>query len=277
MSCITACAPRRRAHREERRGRLAPPKVITGRGLRRGAAGVAVTGLVYSGLLAVTADDNPLFGVGWAGSAAENARPFGTAVTAGWTTVTEATTVTLGRVETFAAWPLMALALFWLASRNQPVYLRGALALFVSNAAGLAVFASVQGFPADEAALVGGYLALPGVLAGGYVLMALAVVALTTRRRVRAAATAVALFTVTAAVLTPDHHALGTLSAAVAPLLAWYGIAALESRRAAGHRGVDAVPPVTVPEAGVVALRPRAEAAPEERADSDPVPLPRAG
>lgn len=277
MSCITACAPRRRARREELRGRLAPPKVITCRGLRRGAAGVAGTGLVYGGLLAVTADDNPIFGTGWVGSAAETARPFGTAVTAGWTTFGEATTQLLGRVEAFAVWPLMALALLWLASRNQPVYLRGALALFTSNAAGLAVFASVQGFPADEAALVGDYLALPGVRAGGYVLMALAVVAVTARRWVRASATAVALFAGTAAVLTPDQHMLGTLSASLAPLLAWYGIAALQSGRAAGRRRVDAVPHVTVPEAGVVALRLRAEAPAEGRADAEPVPLPRAG
>ncbi|MFF3377448.1 hypothetical protein ACFYXF_31385 [Streptomyces sp. NPDC002680] len=277
MSCITACTPRRRARRTELPGRLAPPKVITGRSLRRGAAGVAGTGLVYGGLLAVTADDNPIFGTGWVGSAAENARPFGAAVTTGWATFSQATTAALGRVETFAAWPLIALALLWLASRNQPVYLRGALALFVSNAAGLAVFASVRGFPADEAALVGGYLALPGVRAGGYVLMALAVVALTARRPVRAAATAVALLAVTTAVLTPDHHVLGTLSAAVAPLLAWYGVAAIESRRSAGRRTVEAASPVTVPEAGVLPLRPRTEAAPEEGVDAGPVRLPRAG
>lgn len=277
MSCITACAPRRRAHREELRKRFASSKVITCRGLRRGVVGVAGTGLVYGGLLTVTADDNPIFGTDWVGSAAETARPFGAAVTAGWATFGEATTAALGRVEAFAAWPLMALTLLWLASRNQPVYLRGALALFVSNAAGLAVFASLQGFPPDEAALTGGYWALPGVRAGGYVLMALAVVALTARRRVRAAATAVALLAVTAAVLTTDHHPLGTLSAAAAPLLAWYGVAALQSGRAAGRRSADAAPLATVPEAGVVTLRPRAEAAPEERAGAGPVPLPRAG
>ncbi len=264
MSCLTVCASRRRARREKHPGRLMPqPGTPAGRSLRRGAAGVAGTGLVYGGLLALTADDNPLFGTGRLGSAAEAARPYGTALSTGWTAFSEATAQLLSRAEAFAAWPLLALTLLWLAARHQSVYLRGALALLVSHAGGLVVFASVRGLPADEAALVRDYLALPGVRAGWYVLLALAVVASGARFWIRAAATAVALLAGTAAMLTTDHHPLGTLWATLAPLLAWYGLAVLRSGRPA-------------PEADMVSLQPHAGGLPEQ-ADAEPVPLRRAG
>jgi hypothetical protein len=231
---------------------------------------------VFGGLLALTADDHPLFGAGWVESAAETARPYGTAVTDGWVTFGQATTQVLGRIETFAVWPLMALTLLWLASRNQTLYLRGALALFAANAAGLVGLASLQGFSAHETSLVHDYLALPGVRAGWYLLMALAVVANTTRFWARAAATVIALSAGMGAVLTTDQHLLAASLAVGAPLLAWYGVATLQYGQPVGRRRAVAASRVPLPEGVVLPLRPRVEA-PEEWAGSGTVPLRQAG
>jgi hypothetical protein len=275
VSAVAACAHRRRARREVTTGRSTPRRATVYRSVRRGAVGVAATGLVYVGLLVVPADNRPLFGDGWVASAAETAHPYGTALVDGWATFSLTTTHALARIETFVTWPLMALTLLWLASRDQAVYVRTALALFLSSATGLVVLASLQGFPADETSLVRDYLALPGVRAGWYLLMALAVVT-TSARFWRGTAMAIALSVGAAAVLTADHHLLGALSAMSAPLLAWYVVTPLHRGRTAGRR--RAMPPSrdTVPEGDVVTLRHRIEVS-DDWTGSEPVRLRQAG
>ncbi|MER5432273.1 hypothetical protein [Streptomyces sp. NPDC002588] len=276
MSVVAGCAQRRRLRHEVSTGRIARRRGTTvHRSVRHGVAGVAATSLVYVGLLLVSADNQHLFGDGWMASAAETAHPYGTAVVDGWATFSRTTTHALARMETFAAWPLTALTMLWLASRDQAVYVRTAVALFLSNATGLVVFASLRGFPADETTLVRDYLALPGVRAGWYLLMALVVVS-TSARLWRGVATAVALSAGTAAVLTADGHLLGTLSAMSAPLLAWYAATPLHRGRAVRRRRAMHPSGGTVPEGDVVSLRPRTEVS-EDWSDSEPVRLRQAG
>ncbi|WP_155057508.1 hypothetical protein [Streptomyces blattellae] len=277
MSSVATCAHRlRRTRGDVLPGGPAPRQATARKSLRRGAAGVAAAGLVYVCLLLVTAGDDPLLDVSWVASTAETTRPYEATAADSLGAFGHSTAHVLSWIGASAPWPLMALTLFWLAGRDQTVYVRGALALFVSNAAGLAVFTSLRGFPADEASLVRDYFALTGVQAGWYLLMALAVTATTTRRWARATVTVIALSAQTAAAITTDHRLLGALVAAGVPLVAWYAAGSVQRGRGAERRSAVAASRATPRGHDVVPLRPRTEA-PEAWAGAEPVRLRQAG
>ncbi|AVH55747.1 MULTISPECIES: hypothetical protein [Streptomyces] len=162
------------------------------------------------------------------------------------------------QMHTVAAWLLMALTLLWLAHRRSAVYARAAIALLLASAAGL-IFAgavSLPGLPVPEGSLVRDYLALPGALAGWYVLAGLAVAAGLSAVRARIVVLVVALSAVTIAVLTSDHRMLSAVWAAGVPLVAWC-VAGLVQRPETSSRGpVDA----WEPDGRTVPFRPRPDA-----------------
>ncbi|MFF3878467.1 hypothetical protein [Streptomyces sp. NPDC001978] len=181
--------------------------------LRRVGTGAAATALIHAALLGVTAGDESYVDLGWTGTAP-----------------------VLARIHAVAPWPLMALTLLWLAHRHHAVYVRGAIALLLSGAAGLAASVSLRGLPVHKG-LVRDCLALPGVLTGWYVLMTLAVVACISAIRARIAVMVIALSAVAVAVLTADHHVLGAVWAAGVPLTAWYAAGRIQ-RQGARSRGL---------------------------------------
>jgi hypothetical protein len=190
------------------------------------------------------------------------------AVTDGWTALGQGTAHVLDRIHTVAPWPLMAVTLLWLAHRHPAVYVRVAIALLLSSAAGLAVSASLRSVPVREASLardyLADYIALPGVRASWYLLMALAVIAATPALRARVAVAAIATASVAAAVAGADHHVAGAVLGAGVPLLAWYTAGHFPSGERARRR------------AAVLPSRSRAEV-PEPWAAPDAAPLRQAG
>lgn len=212
--------------------------------LRRAGTGAAATALIHAALLGLTAGDKPYVDLGWTSTAP-----------------------VLARIHAVAPWPLMALTLLWLAHRHHAVYVRGAIALLLSAAAGLAASVSLRGLPMREG-LVRDYLALPGVLTGWYLLMALAVVACISAVRARIAVMVIALSAVAVAVLTADHHLLGALWAAAVPLMAWYAAGRIQQHGTPSRATADA----WQLQGDAVPFRPRAKV-PEHRAAPHSAPL----
>ncbi|MFG2730345.1 hypothetical protein [Streptomyces canus] len=182
--------------------------------------GLTAAALVYVVLLC--AGEEPFPAVGLASSGAEHLRPWAAGVADSAVAFGHGAGHVLSWFHTVAQWPLLALALIWLARRDTAVYARLALALLLTAVGGLTGFAVSHSWPDREASLVHDYLALPGVGTSAYVLVALAVIAAVTRARVRTAVLLLALATVAASVLATDRHLQGALFAAGAPLLAWY-------------------------------------------------------
>ncbi|MFD5272210.1 hypothetical protein [Streptomyces sp. NPDC058335] len=207
MSSLTACTARR--------GR-AP------RNLRHAVVGLTAAALVYVVLLVAFAGKQPFPAVGFASSGAEHLRPWAAGFADSAAAFGHDAGQGLAWIHTVAQWPLLALALLWLARRDPAVYARLALALLLTAMGGLTAFAVSHSWPDREASLVHDYLALPGVGTSAYVLVALGVIAAGTRPHVRAAVLLLALATVAASVLATDRHLHGVLLAAGAPLLAWY-------------------------------------------------------
>ncbi|MFF7278072.1 hypothetical protein [Streptomyces griseorubiginosus] len=234
-----------------------------------------MTLLVYVGLLAVPVrEEGSLVEAGWTSSGAERLRPYGTvAAERGAAFVHDAAEV-LTWVFAFAPLPLAVLSLLWLARRDQRVYLRLAVALLLSATVGLVVFAAVRGV--REASLLGDYLSLSGVRAGWYVLMALSVVATTSKTWPRATVLLVAVFAAVTGASTGDGRWLAALSAVVVPLLAWWAAGRLpESTEKQTPESADAVP-VGESRGRVLSFRPRTRA-PEPTGTSEPGPLREAG
>jgi len=191
------------------------------RKLRRGGVAVVATALVYAVLLVAYAGEESVPAVGFVSAGAEQLRPEAAALADSAVACGHDAGQVLSWIHTVALWPLLALTLLWLARRDPAVYARTALALLLTGAGGLTVFAVSHSWPAREASLVHDYLALPGVAAGSYLLIALAVGAAVTGARIRAVVLLIALTMVAAAVLATDRHLLGALLAAGTPLLAW--------------------------------------------------------
>ncbi|MFI8008080.1 hypothetical protein [Streptomyces sp. NPDC086010] len=131
-----------------------------------------------------------------------------------------------------APWPVIAMTLLWLARRRPSVYARAAVALLLSCAAGLvhAGSTAMQDLPAREGRLLHEYVALPGVLTGWYLLMALAAVACIPAVRPRIAVAVGALIGVAASVLILPHHGLAAVWGAVVPLCSWFVAGCLQRR-----------------------------------------------
>ncbi|MFI1361123.1 hypothetical protein ACH4TV_47340 [Streptomyces sp. NPDC020898] len=205
------------------------------RNLRRTAVGLAATVLVYVVLLVASAGTEPFPAGGFLWSGAEHLRPRAASLADGALAFGHDTGQILVWIHTMAQWPLLALALLWLARRDPAVYARLALALLLTATGGLAVFAASHSRPDREASLGHDYLALPGVGTSAYVLIAMAVVTAVTRARIRTAVLLATLTTTAAAVLATDRHLLGALLAAGAPLLAWYAAGRSFDRHGARH------------------------------------------
>ncbi|MGW1886907.1 hypothetical protein [Streptomyces sp. NPDC001970] len=250
MSSVAAWAHRiRRTRRKPIPSRITTGEVVRS-SLRRGSTGAAATALVC----------------------------MGAAMAESWATFGQDTAHVLARIHAVVPLPLMALTLLWLAHRHHAVYVRGAIALLLSSAPGVAVSvsASIQSLPVREMSLVRDYLALPGVHASWYLLMALAVVATASGLAARGAVMVIALSAVAASVLTADHHLLGALLAAGVPLLAWYAAGHFQDRDRVRRRSAVGALRAAEPEAGMVSSRHRGGAL-EPRADADLVPLRQAG
>lgn len=228
MSCVAACGLRSRGSRRAPVvSRTASKEAHVRRSLRRTMAGLAVTLLVYSGLLAVSVrEEEPFVKAGWTSSAAEGLRTYGTAAVAGGAAFVHEVAQTLTWILALAPLPLAVLSLLWLARRDQQAYLRLAIALLLSGTAGLAVLAVVRGWPVREASLFDDYLALPGASAGWYVLMVLVVFTTTTKTWPRVTVLLTALTATAAGTSTGGSPWLAALPAVTVPLLAWF---------AAGH------------------------------------------
>ncbi|ULR55705.1 hypothetical protein [Streptomyces deccanensis] len=228
------------------------------RNLRRAVAGLAVVLLVYAGLLATAVrGEEPVVEAGWTSSAAERLRPYGTVAAETGTAFVHDAAQLLTSILAFAPLPLAVLSLLWLARRDERVYLRLAVALLLSGTAGLGVFAEVRGV--REASLFGDYLALPGVRVGWYVLMALAVVATTSKTWPRAA---VLLLAVLAAVSGASNGGggdlwLAALPAVVVPLLAWYVAGHLPDEKGEHARGDADASPAGESRGRVLSFQPR--------------------
>ncbi|MFE9444412.1 hypothetical protein ACFYO2_36740 [Streptomyces sp. NPDC006602] len=231
MSSAAGCAQRMRRAPRETVFRFATAREATvRRRLRRCATGATVTVLVYAALLVWPAGNEGLFEASWVRFGAEHLRTPAAAAAERLAAFGQDTARTLTPLYAVALWPLGALALLWLARRHPVVYVRGAFAVLLSGAAGLTVLAVEQGLPGHETSLVHDYLALPGVRAGWYVLMALAVLTTATRAWIRAAALVIALVVDAATVTTVHQHLLGGLLAAAVPLIAWYTAGRLRLR-----------------------------------------------
>ncbi|KAB2977543.1 hypothetical protein F8R89_00285 [Streptomyces sp. SS1-1] len=185
------------------------------------AAGAA---LLYAALLTRTRDATPSGAVRWISAIASRHTDMPT----GWGEYGQSAAHVLSGVHSVAHWPLMALTLLWLGHRHQALYTRGALALLLSSGAGFAVLAVFR-CSARETPLALHYLEAPGVRAGWYVLMALALIAATRAPWARLGAFAAAVLIGASAVLTAENRLLSALLAGALPLLAWYAAAFLLS------------------------------------------------
>ena len=245
------------------------------RNLRRASAGLAVTLLVYAGLLAMSVrEEGPLVEVGWTSSGAERLRPYGTVAAERGAAFVHAVAQVLTWVFAFTPLPLAVLGLLWLARRDQRVYLRLAVALLLSGTAGLVFFAVVRG--AREASLLSDYLAQPGVRAGWYVLMAAAVVATSSKTWPRTAVLLIAVLAAVTGASTGGGRWLTALSAVVVPLLAWWAAGRLpEGTEKQTPGGADALP-AGESRGRVVSFRPRTRA-PEPTDTPEPTLLREAG
>ncbi|MFD9003010.1 hypothetical protein ACFV0T_18855 [Streptomyces sp. NPDC059582] len=189
----------------------------------------------------------------------------------------------LGLLETASAFTqihaiaplLMAPTLLWLAHRRPAAYARTAIALLLSITAGLVVgkSLSVRGLPTQEGSVVRDYVALPGALAGWYLLMGLALAADLTAVRARIAVMVVALSGVATSVLTAGHHMHAALWAAGVPLVAYYVAGRVQRPRRRG-RGPDA--DAWDPESRVVPFL-RRDGATRQRPATGSVPLRKTG
>lgn len=276
MSCVAVCGLRSGGFRRlPVLGRTASKAAHVRGNLRCATAGLAVTLLVYTTLLTVSVREAKSFGaVGWTSSAADRLRPYGTTVTEKSAALLHDGAQALTWILALAPLPLAVLSLLWLARRDQQVYLRLAVALLLSGTAGLGAFAVVRG--AREASLFGDYLALPGVRAGWYVLMALAVVATTSKPRPRAAVLLIALVAAVAGASTGGSLWLAALPAVVVPLLAWCTAGHLPYGKEEHSRGgANALPAGDSPEP-VLSFRTRTRA-PEPTDTPEPAPLLQAG
>ncbi|GAA0298051.1 hypothetical protein ACKI1I_13295 [Streptomyces turgidiscabies] len=237
-------------------------------------AGLAVTLFVYAGLLAASVrEEGALAEAGWTSSTAERLRPYGTFAAENGTAFVHDVAQVLTWILALAPVPLAVLSLLWPARRDQRVYMRLAVALLLSGTAGLVVFAWVRG--AREASLFGDYLALPGVRAGWYVLMALAVVATTSKTWPRAAVLLIAVLAAVTGASSGGDLWLAALPAVVVSPLAWWAAGHLPEGEEPSHGGADALP--TGESRGrVLSLRPRTRA-PEPTGTSGPAPLREAG
>lgn len=163
----------------------------------------------------------------------------------GWTALGQDAAHVLDRIHAVAPWPLMAVTLLWLSHRQSAVYVRVAVALLLSSAAGLALSASMGRVPVRGASpardYLADYFALPGAGAGWYLLTALAVVATVPAVWARIAVAAIALSSVAAAVATADDPVAGALLAAGVPVLAWFTARHVPYRRGA-RRAPEAAP-----------------------------------
>ena len=209
------------------------------RNLRHGAVGLVATVLVYVVLLVALAGKEAFPAVGFVSYGAEHLRPRAAALADSAAALGHDAGQVLSWIHTVAQAPLLALTLLWLARRDPAVYVRLAFALLLTAMGGLTVFAASHSWPDREASLVHDYLALPGVGASSYVLIAMTVVAAVTRARVRAVVLLTALGTIAAAVLATDRHLLGALLAAGVPLPAWYAAERFLDRQGArrGRKG----------------------------------------
>lgn len=278
MSCVASCGSRSRGSRRTPvLSRTASKEAQVRRNLRRAMAGLAVTLLVYSGLLAVSVREEESFvEVSWTSSAADRLRPYGTAVTERSTAFLHDGVQALTWTLALALLPLAALSLLWLAQRDQQAYMRLAIALLLSGTAGLGVFAVVRRWPVREESLFGDYLALPGVRAGWYVLMALAVVATTSKTWTRATVLLIALLAAGAGVSTGSSLWLAALLAVVVPLLAWYAAGYFpQGIEKHVRRGANASP-AGHSRARALSFRPPTRA-PELTDTPEPAPLRQAG
>ncbi|GAB3008809.1 hypothetical protein GCM10023080_088500 [Streptomyces pseudoechinosporeus] len=246
------------------------------RNLRLAIAGVAATLLMYSGLLAVSVRKEAFVEVGWTSSAAERLRPYGTVAAERGAAFVHDVAQALTWILALAPLPLAVLSLLWLARRDQQVYMRLAIALLLSGAAGLGVFASVREWPVRETSVLGDYLALPGVRAGWYVLMALAVVATTSKTWPRVTVLLIALSAAVAGASTGGSLWLAALSAVVAPLLAWYAAGHLPYEKEKHPRGDADALPAGDSQGRVLSFRPHTQV-PKPTDTPEPAPLRQAG
>ncbi|WP_431968911.1 hypothetical protein [Actinacidiphila sp. bgisy160] len=163
----------------------------------------------------------------------------------GWAALGQDAAHALDRVHAVAPWPLMAVALLWLAHRHPAVYVRVAIALLLSSGAGLALSATMGRVPVRGASpardYLADYFALPGAGAGWYLLTALAVAATVGAVWARIAAAALAVSSVAVAVATADDPVSGALLAAGLPVLAWFTARHLPYRPRA-RRAPEAAP-----------------------------------
>ncbi|MFF4357578.1 hypothetical protein [Streptomyces sp. NPDC001604] len=213
------------------------------RNLRYAAMGVVATLLVYVVLLGASVRAGSFAEADWMSSAAGRLQPYGAAAAERGAAFTHAVAQALIWIFAFVPLPLVVLSLLWLARRDQEVYVRLAVALLLSGAAGLGAVAVLRGWPVRETSLIRDYLALPGVHAGWYVLMASAVAAATARTWPRIGVMLIAPAAVVAAVSTTGIPLLDALPAAIAPLLAWYATGRLPGRNEGKSRGAADVPP----------------------------------
>ncbi|MEE1759753.1 MULTISPECIES: hypothetical protein [unclassified Streptomyces] len=238
-------------------------------------AGLAVALLVYAGLLATSVrEEESLVEAGWTSSAAERLRPYGTVAAETGTALVHDAAQVLTWILAFAPLPLAVLSLLWLARRDQGVYMRLAVALLLSGTAGLGVFALVRG--AREASLFGDYLALPGARVGWYVLMALAVVATTSKTWPRAAVLLIAVLAAVTGASTGGDLWLAALPAMVVPLLAWYAAGHLPYEKERHARGGADASPAGESRGRVLSFRPRTRV-PQPTDTPAPAPLREAG
>ncbi|MFI1354394.1 hypothetical protein ACH4TV_12530 [Streptomyces sp. NPDC020898] len=278
MSCVAACGLRSRGSRRAPvLGPTTPKAAHVRRNMRRASAGLAATLLVYSGLLAVSVREEGSFAeVGWTSSAADRLRPYGTEAAEQGAAFVHAVAQPLTWILALAPLPLAVLSLLWLARREQRVYMRLAIALWLSGTAGLGIFAVARGWPVHETSLLGDYLALPGVRAGWYVLMVPAVSAATSKIWPRVAVLLTALLAAVAAASTGGSAWLAALPAVVVPLLAWCTAGHLpHEKEKQAHGSANALAAGDSRER-VLPLRTRTRT-PEPTNTPEPAPLRRAG
>lgn len=281
MTLAAVCAGGTRGRRRSAEpGRTVPRRAPIGRNLRRAVAGVSATLLTYAVLLSVSVHGEFLATFGWTSSAADRLRPHTGTVAERGAVLAHEVGQALTWIFAVAPLPLAVSILLWLSHRDPKVYVRLAGALLLSGAAGFGAFAVMRGRPVREASLIGDYLAVPGVSAGWYLLMALAVTVVTARIWIRTAVLLTALVavtvTVTAASSTADRPWTAVLSAVVVPLLTW-SVTGRLADQGEKQRPREAAPaPTAVDSPGhTVAFRARTRT-PEPTVAPEPVPLQRA-
>jgi hypothetical protein len=277
VSCVAACAHRMRGtQRSGVASRTAPPDATVWRSRRRAAAAVAATVLSFAVLFAVSARQEAFGEADWAVSAAGRLSPYGATVAEGAVSFGRDTAQALSWGQAWAALPLTVLVLFWLARRDQALYVRFAIVLLLSGTAGLGAFAVMQSWPVREELLLRDYLAFPGAQAGWYSLMALAVVAASPRIWPRVTVLLLALSTATLAVSTADRAWLAVLLAAAVPLMTWYATGRPWDRKGGQQRAAVDTAPVMTSQRLVVPFRSRSQT-PGPQPDPELLPLRQAG